>query len=301
MADEPADVADYERAARRRADRDEMRNWITLVIGLIPAFVAAFGFSPLTRIWSVLALLTALILVLAGSWWHHRGATFKSFMSVPSTGVGAKRSAFAYWAAVIGLIFGAGAWVGSSGRDTFLYLMYGSLGDLAISPANDIATPAVISLRKDTGIVCFFTTASFNVRNTRSEDVSMGVVSSSLSLSDDTNAPIFAARSLADITQTSGGVSGVRLITGTPNDWPRTIDTIKSNFTTLRRGEAKDITVFQNRDYNTTCLADPDGSLAKNYQASTVKISGEIVMTLPDGTWREESFGLSEPVKVVRQ
>ena len=163
-----------------------------------------------------------------------------------------------------------------------------------------MAIPAVISLRKDGGLVCFYTTASFNVRNARSEDISFGVVSSSLSLSDDTNAPVFAVRNLGDITVSSGGVSGARLITGTPSDWPKTIEAVKGALTTLRRGEARDVTVFQNRDYNNNCVADPDGKQAQNYQGSTVKISGEIVMAMPDGTWKGESFGLSEPAKVVK-
>ena len=304
MADEPNDL---ERMKSRRETQDNIRNWLTFVLGgVVPVLGAALGFSPLVKIWTFVPLLAATVLLLVTVWLHGTGR--KPFPTSGGTGaIGrgistspfSRRSRFVQGVAVIALIFGGGAWVGSSGRDAFTLAMYGSLGDLAITPGRNMSDPAVISLRTEGNIVCFYTSATFNVRNATSNDVLIGAISTSLAMSADANAPIFLNRNLPDITQGNAGISGVALIKGKLSDWSKD-PSIKTHLTTLRRGTDINVTLFQNRNGNETCLYNQDNKTVDDFKATTVNVSGELVMIPPDGVLRQENIGANLPVKVAK-
>lgn len=304
MAD-AAPTTELDGIKARRDTRDELLRWLSFFSGLIPVFTAALGFSPLANIWTFLVLIVGFALVLALIWAHYREkGIVRKHAAVGTAGPETvtrplpRRQRSLQSAAIVALIFGTGAWVGSSGRNVYLLAAYGTLGDLAIGPGRNSASPAVISLRKDRNQVCFFTTATFNVRNATSTDVVVGILSHTLTLTDDANAPIFSRRSPQDITLSQAGVSGVTLIKGTAEQWPKNMEDIKSHLTTLRRGDNIDATIYQNRVYDDNCIPDPDGKVSQNYKASTVRISGELVIVLPDGSWRRESLGVSEAAHV---
>ena len=301
-----ADPTDGEMPIKRRRDsRDEVRNWVSAFAGLIPLFTSAMGFSPFVKIWSFVALLFAIVLVALGSWWHHRGGRLDDLPGALANAAGrgdtpavARRRKLAHTVAIFALVFGLGSWMGASGRDALTLLVYGTLGDLAVSQPSDMAEPASIALRKDGGFTCFYTKATFNLRNATSVDLKVGVISHTVSLSDNSNSPLFSTRYPQDVSATAAGVSGLTLIKGTPEAWPAKVDSFKDQLTTLRRGTNVDVTVFQNKDGATACVPDGDGMIMKNYKGSTAQVSGEVVMVFPDGTWKRQTFNVNEPARI---
>jgi hypothetical protein len=302
---------EVERRREHRENRIHLLAILSFFTGLSPAASSALGFPALSNIWSILGLAIAAVAFGAIFYFDEAGVRVSSLVDTVRVAAPGRvkiqlprKERLLRRAAIISIIFGAGAWIGSSAHNTYLLAVYGTLGDLAIGPGktND---PAVIALRKDNfQDICFYTHATFNVRNATTSDVKVGLISSSLDLSDNADSTIFVHRNPGDITSTFASVSGVELITGSGDTWEKDFDTIKDHLTTLRRGENKDITIYQQRDDTgqpQTCTPDPDGKVAQNYNGSAIRIAGEFAMVWPNGTWRRESFDVDEPARIVKQ
>ena len=286
----------------RRKNREEVQKWIAVALPTITVLTTVLGFSPLAKIWSALFLIIGFGLATYLIVWHHRGgdvAIPTGFLNRPDKALPSGRARFLNSAMIVALIFGAGAWVGSSARDAITLLMYGSLGDLATGSALHTTDPATIQLRENGGYVCYYTKVTFNIRNATATDLLVGILSETIAMSDDTNSPIFSTRYPQDITQTGAGVSAIALVTGKTSALEDNINQIKSSLTTLRRGTSTDVTVFQNQDGTNTCLPDPNRTLFKSYNGKTARASGEVLMVFPDGTFRRQGVSSGDLTTLV--
>ncbi len=247
--------------------------------------------SPTFRVFSILFLLLAFVVIIVAVVMHHHGSGGSFLVRLKSIRVPtAGRTGLLYAFSGAFLLFCSGAWFGASARNAVTLLVYGSLSDLTVGPARNVDPPAVISLRRDNNLVCFYTAATFFIRNATSSTISVGLISNTVGMQDNTNAPIFVMRYTQDITATGANVSGLQLVKGTAENWYADIGSKANQLTSFRPGEGRDVTIVQTRDFNNNCLGDPDGAVEKNYAGSTVHVSGEVVIIFPDGQWERQGI-----------
>lgn len=280
----------------RREFRQEI--W-TVASGILTAFVPVVSLlnaSPVAKVWSGLLLILAVLIVFTTIWIHHRGEGIETLLRVFTWRdfAAARKLRILYATSVIAIIFCSGIWFGANGRNAFSLLFYGSLDDLAIRPTKGPSEAAIITLRREYNMACFSTRIMFDVSNVSGQELLIGLISSTVSMTDNVNSPLFSSSHPSDITYSGASVSGIQLVKGTTETWYDKIEQRKGLLSSLHPGSVTRVAVSQNRIANLTCVSDLDGSVLRNYKGSVVRFFGELLVVYPDGSWKRQNINFGD-------
>lgn len=280
----------------RRETRQEI--W-TVVSGLLNAFIplaSLLGASPIAKVWSGLLLIPAALIIFLTIWIHHRGEGIKTLLRIFTWQgfAAARKTRMLYATSIFITIFCAGIWFGASGRNAVSLLFYGNLDDLSIRPAKGVSEAAIITLRREYNMVCFSTRIMFDVSNVSGQELLIGLISNTVSMTDNVNSPLFSSNYPADITSSGASVSGVQLVKGSAETWYDKIEQKKGLLSSLHPGSVARVAVSQNRNGNFTCVSDLDGSALRNYRGSVVRLFGEFLVVYPDGSWKRQNINFGD-------
>ncbi len=280
----------------RRKTRQEI--W-TVFIGISSAFIplaSLLGTSPIAKVWSGLFLVLAAFIIFSAIWVHHRGEGIKELFRIFTLQgfAAARKTRLLYAISVIVIIFCTGIWFGASGRNAISLLINGNLDDLSIRPAKGVSEAAIITLRREYSMVCFSTRIIFDVSNVSGQELLIGLISNTVSMTDNVNSPLFSSNYPADITSSGASVSGVQLVKGSAETWYDKIEQKKGLLSSLHPGSVARVAVSQNRNGNLTCVSDLDGSALRNYRGSVVRLFGEFLIVYPDGSWKRQNINFGD-------
>ena len=284
---------------KQKAKRESRQEVWIIVSGLSSAFIpmaSLLGASTVAKLWSGLFLILAAFIVLSTVWIHHRGEGLRIILNVFTLrNLAAERKLrILYVASLVAIIFCSGVWVGASGRNAFSLLLYGSLNDLDIEPARGVSEAAIITLRREYNVVCFNTRIMFDIANTTGQDLLIGLISNTVSMTDNLNSPLFSNNYPSDITSSGASVSGIQLVKGSAENWYDRIEQKKGLLTSLRPGSMTRVAVSQNRNGNSNCISDLDGSALRNYKGSVVRFFGELLVVYPDWSWKRQNINFGD-------
>jgi hypothetical protein len=281
----------------RRETRTEIYTVIGALISLLAPLTSALGFSPLTKIWSIVAILIGSMIVFATIYYHDRGTQ----IAIRAAGsLGREGPFFAtlrrppYLIAVVAILLVSGAWLQANLGNLVTLAIYGSLSDLDVRPPAGIAQPSTISLRRNGADTCFFTETNFDLRNSSSVGLYIGVISASLDMQDNANAPVLIPHNSTDFRTQNAYLSGLAIVTGPAEGWATDLAQNKDQLTFLRPGQSTRVTVRQESWSYNNCVPDPDSSIMKNYDGTAVRVTAGIAIVRPDGTVQRQDISTGD-------
>ena len=292
-----------------RANRRELRKeFIALAapfIGLISLLGNILGYSALANIWSGIALLAGGLLICMAIVLHDRGASGLISRNYPSPLLTRFSTTIArppYLLSVVALLLIVGAWLEANLGNIVKITLYGGINDLDVrSPAN-VAEPATIALRRNGSSTCFFTQATFDLKNATSASMRVGLISASLDMQDNANAPVLVGHNLADVRSQNEFLSGIAVVTGAAEGWVAKISQDKEQLTFLGSGQTVRITVRQEDFFGHECVNDANATLYKTYSGNVVRVTAGIAIIRGNGSIERQDISSGDlPAKVQRQ
>ena len=297
-------MADDEQSSRREF-RKEIVAAAGVMISLLAPLTSALGYSPLANIWSGIAVVVGAIIVVAAIWIHDRGADVSGdrvgrWGALYRWGVVLNRPF--YLLAIALLLLVCGAWLEANAGNALTLAFYGSLNDIDVRRPSGVADPATITLRRYGQSTCFFTQANFDLRNATSGDIYVGLISASLDMQDNANAPVLIPHNSPDIRGQNAFLSGIAILTGPAEGWAGKLSQSKEQLTFLRPGQTTRVTVRQEEWSQKNCLSDPNGSIMKDYKGNQVRVTAGIAILRPNGSVQRQDISTGDmPANVQRQ
>lgn len=289
-----------EKARDAQKSRREIRQEIwTVSSGLLSAFIplaSLLGASPIAKVWSGLLLILAALIIFFTIWTHHRGEGIRTLLRIFTWQgfAAARKTRLLYATSVFVTIFCTGIWFGASGRNALSLLFHGNLDDLAIRPAKGPSEAAIITIKRDRNVACFSTRVMFDVSNVSGQELLIGLIGNTVSMTDNVNSPLFSSNYPSDITSSGASVSGIQLVKGSAETWYDKIEQKKGLLSSLHPGSVTRVAVSQNRNGSNTCVSDLDGSVLRNYKGSVVRFFGELLVVYPDGSWKRQNINFGD-------